>query len=378
MPDNAQPNAIATSAADATAAPQAPQPPAVTIPESTPLADRMAAANAILEATDGGEAAPAGPAAKPTPTADGDATIGKSADSPKADPAPEGGDAPPPDAKPDSPEAKIHEQQRAIQAEAAYIRRQRQTLQDQARELEKARTTIAEQMREAQELSVMLKGDPVGAVARLAGKTGMKPQEFLQRAIERLAGDAPTDGGGSEAAEEIRRMREEMRQERETIKREREQAAWTQHAAREKASHVERLAGVYKANAAQYAPLGELTEGALKSTFEEAVDYCFANGIEASAFDVLQILSNNEKRASDRRRSSARDPGNPGAAAQKPEATGNGGTGSVQPGAAAQKNDGAKPRTVTQRDAAQSSGARRDLTMQERLYEADAILRGEA
>lgn len=205
-----------------------------------------------------------------------------------------------------------------------------------------------------------------------AKRLGLTPSEYIDRIQRRyLNQGAP---GPEEQVSEVRAVKTEIQQLREELKREKEELR-SQRESREletvKAQQAETLGRALDTGATKWRLLAKLRQTnpeEFKTIARRAVDDLHSTGESYTAGELLDFLEQSERQWYESR---GRHYGEQGSVTPGDEQKTVSGTG---PQARARKPAAAQ-RTVNNHDAANSSGARRELTEEERLMEADKVLR---
>lgn len=277
-------------------------------------------------------------------------------------------------------EAKPRNVLRDLNAEWANVRRGKQALQKYEQELVARAREVEQRDAEAAELAAMAaRGDLVGLHERIAARANLKPSEALARLQQQYSdlsqGKEPTNGDGNKAVlEELIKLRGEIAA---RDKQEQEIAARRQHEQRFEQIHQEEtkkileLANDYKN---EFPTLQRLSATAREKQIAAAVRHFMISGEETGRVEVLQAVDSYIKQQLD----DLEIPGMGGTQAATPAAPAEKiapvSTGSALPATSAQKANAVTRTVPTTLDAANGSGLRRKLTMEERLLEAGKAL----
>lgn len=333
----------------------APDAPAAAI-EAASDAELLEAADAALRGTDAADDVP-----------DADAATKPGAIGAKPDDAPSD-DPPKPDAKPD--DEPIGDIERKTGSRAWEHKQLRRKQQQQARaeaDYDARVKALAEKEAAAAgdaELAKLMTLNPIKAAEELAKRGGLRGDEFLER-LQRayVKGD---DGGQADVRTDLAEIKAEIKalnEARAAAVAERKEAAQADALAKQKTSWVDGLAkqatngGGYTYLAAAMKADPEKTRRAMA----DAVETICREGWEVAPEDLLDELDKQEKASHDHY------------SAMQAHLSGS------VPGQGHPAGQPAKPasaqRTVTPHDVANSGGAQRELTPEERLLEADKLLR---
>jgi hypothetical protein len=324
--------------------------------------------SADLETLIAAEEAMAGAEPAPEPAAEAE---------PAPEPAAEAEPAPEP-----TPEQKELSELRKLRAEkdAAYAILRRRDQQLRAQEEEHRRRTQDidarwKKVEEAEHFERTVRENPLTFFEQAAQKAGMKPSELLERVQRRYLNQGLP--GPDEQLDEVKGVKSEIAALREELKREKEEIAKQRAVQQEqerRQQDVVRLEKAVPSDSDRWRFLStwqKTDEGEFRRMLDGVMELVDQTGQNYSVGEVLDYLEERERVGHDRyRRLNGEQVTRPPGDEQKADR----GTGSP---ATARKPAAANKRTVTNGDAANGSGARRDMTPEERLLEADRILRGQ-
>lgn len=228
---------------------------------------------------------------------------------------------------------------------------------------------VEQRVSEHTRLGELLRSDPEAALEEIAKHSGVTVNQIYERLTKRRINDG--EPGGGEALAEIHALRAEMRE------RDRKEAEKAQEAslAAQKQGRVSDIAKAMTALASvrdnpelskRWPHLAAWSPSRMNQASVGALEYIYDNARETPLDDLADFLDGIAKEEYDSMHASLSRP----LGADPATNGGKNGQGLRNPA-----QGGAKTRTVTNHAAAQSSVARRDLSHEERLAQADELLR---
>ena len=262
---------------------------------------------------------------------------------------------------------------RDLASEWANARRAQKENQKRAHELAERQSQLEAEAAQAREVAMLMQGHPIKAVEKLAAIAGIRPSEYLARLQQAyIEGDEPASRQGGQAdavARELAQLRAELQAEKQARAEQEQRAQYQQQFEQVKTSETSTLVELAKHYSSEFPALGRIPESTLQSRVADAVDFYLQQGHEVGRFEVLQALNNiidGDLQALGLGDTvEARASASPAATGGKPS------NGDGQPRTS---RNGSSRHIPTNRDAAGSGGARRAMTMEERLREAEKVL----
>lgn len=275
-----------------------------------------------------------------------------------------------PKAAPDDA-AKNRNMIRDIAAEWAVARKAKAENERRAAELAQKQGELDQQFQTAREVAMLMQGNPVKAAERLAQLAGMRPSEYLQRLQQAyISGEEPQSQQLDAVAQELASLRAELQREKQQRAEEEQARAYQQQLIQVHEAETKNLVGLAKSNAELFPALGRITDAALERRIGEAVEHFLRIGEHVGRYEVLQAV---DKLVGEHLHELGLDDtmeqrvGATPATRVEKQASGSGNP--------AKTRNGTTSRQIpTNRDAANTSGSRRALTVEERLREAEKVL----
>lgn len=275
-----------------------------------------------------------------------------------------------PKAAPDDA-AKNRNMIRDIAAEWAVARKAKAENDKRAAELAQKQGELEQQFQTAREVAMLMQGNPVKAAEKLAQLAGMRPSEYLQRLQQAyISGEEPQSQQLDAVAQELAQLRAELQREKQQRAEEEQSRAYQQQMVEVHKAETSNLVSLAKANAELFPSLNQINDEAMERRVAHAVAHFLKAGEHVGRYEVLQavdtLVAEHLRELGIGDTVEARASAAPATRVEKPA------TGSGNP--AKTRNGTASRQIPTNRDAANTSGSRRALSVEERLREAEKVL----